>query len=859
MKLNFRKVASVIASVVMLGSTIGIAAAANYPAPFVQNGASSVGVVVGASAAVSDWSAALDLAQNLQLELAKQTATSGSSTSASTSGEAASLNSGSDLLYLGKALNTNVQTISGASDGLPVTLADGTFTDDDSNDYNYEQAIRVGSNVANTLAFSSAGSNLDDPTMLLLASSDTTTPLYNLTVTFDKAVNFTKSASEGQPIVLFGKTYTVGTATDTSKLVLLGGADTQTLNVGDTKTFTLGNATHTVVLTAISTSDTTPKAGVTVDGVAATLTQGQTKKVNGVDVYVKTVFKTGDNAGFIEMQLGSNTLTFESGSAVMQGTNDDSIDGTAVGITGGIEAMTKLDIAIAAVNSDTDYLLPGTAYTDPVFGAVKIDFAGAPNGPAISAHADTSVAREKIAVGLAGDRTLTVTLKDRNGVEKTIPFVYNEALSDKSGNTIAAIEGANIAKNGYTFIDSGDYSALWQVKTLSLSHAGTAKDDIKIEDVFSGESIVDLTDVNLTAGKAVTVAGQTFTITNSSATTVTITTSDYSLTSGSGYVQVYPYLSLVSGKDQNVAFAQTVTVNNVKTGTKFVLPDGTETLTVSNSSSTATASVSATAGTITFNVTATGDVKTNNTANVTFGVSSTYAAGGSRLVQPSILFVEDVDKAEATANTENGVVLPSVNSSDGSYDEMTTPIFTAADKDSSVFDDSDFTGYVDTFGTFVMKDSSDTHQATDWLTYSKEQMYADVFIAAANAVITPGTSTGGSVSALGSITVSDAEFSKVSSNNVIVVGGSCINTVAATLLGSAACGDGFTTATGVASGQFLIQSFANPNSASKVALVVAGYDAADTKNAVTYLTTQSPDTSVGKKFKGTTATSATLV
>ena len=47
--------------------------------------------------------------------------------------------------------------------------------------------------------------------------------------------------------------------------------------------------------------------------------------------------------------------------------------------------------------------------------------------------------------------------------------------------------------------------------------------------------------------------------------------------------------------------------------------------------------------------------------------------------------------------------------------------------------------------------------------------------------------------------------------------------------------------------------------ADKVATLVAGYNAADTTNAAKYVTTQTVDTMVGKKYKGTSATQATLV
>ena len=84
--------------------------------------------------------------------------------------------------------------------------------------------------------------------------------------------------------------------------------------------------------------------------------------------------------------------------------------------------------------------------------------------------------------------------------------------------------------------------------------------------------------------------------------------------------------------------------------------------------------------------------------------------------------------------------------------------------------------------------------------------------------------------------------------------------LAATALGvsSGTCGAAFTSTTGVGSGQFLIQSVGDVYTTGKVALVVAGYEAADTVNAAKYLTTQTVDTAAGKKYIGTSATSAEM-
>ena len=150
------------------------------------------------------------------------------------------------------------------------------------------------------------------------------------------------------------------------------------------------------------------------------------------------------------------------------------------------------------------------------------------------------------------------------------------------------------------------------------------------------------------------------------------------------------------------------------------------------------------------------------------------------------------------------------------------------------------------------------------ITYAGQEAYADVFLTdvtanvsstSTNASATTTSSSG--VKVLGSVALSDGEVAQASGKNLVVVGGSCVNKVAAELLGGPLCGAAFEAKTGVGNGQFLIQSFSRTG--DKIATLVAGYNAADTTNAAAYFTTQTVDTMVGKKYKGTSATQATLV
>lgn len=128
-----------------------------------------------------------------------------------------------------------------------------------------------------------------------------------------------------------------------------------------------------------------------------------------------------------------------------------------------------------------------------------------------------------------------------------------------------------------------------------------------------------------------------------------------------------------------------------------------------------------------------------------------------------------------------------------------------------------------------------------------------VYVAAVSGV--SGGSTTGNI-----VPIKDSEASSVTNKNLIIVGGSCINTVAAEILSGSAvpvCGADFTAKTGIGAGQYLIQTVSR--SGGKVATLVAGYNAADTTNAATALKTQaSLDLTAGKTYVGSATTAPSL-
>jgi len=135
------------------------------------------------------------------------------------------------------------------------------------------------------------------------------------------------------------------------------------------------------------------------------------------------------------------------------------------------------------------------------------------------------------------------------------------------------------------------------------------------------------------------------------------------------------------------------------------------------------------------------------------------------------------------------------------------------------------------------------------LVYHGSEVEAGVYLTSAAAII------GGSS---GTKTFMDSESSSYSGKDIVVVGGSCVNSVAASLLGGSFCGDAFTGATTVGPGQFLIQSFDwNGN----IATVVAGYEMEDTAKGATFLANEANEvsTDAGDMYVGSTTDSTAVM
>jgi hypothetical protein len=237
------------------------------------------------------------------------------------------------------------------------------------------------------------------------------------------------------------------------------------------------------------------------------------------------------------------------------------------------------------------------------------------------------------------------------------------------------------------------------------------------------------------------------------------------------------------------------------------------------------------------------NVRMNVTGNATAGTAIPYLQIENTDDSNAVVLKSKIGKASGSG----------IGAGAGTFEQFGDDAVSTATTADAVFYGTDVStkayNYMDYYGIKIAEgDTVKSQVEADEIILSvpTDQVYAKVSV----------TVGGESSTETGVLLAKDTETSAISGKNLIVVGGSAINAIAADLLNGAFRGDAFTAATDIGAGEFLIQSF---NREGKTALLVAGYNAADTEKGVRYLLNKDVDTAVGKKYKGTSETQAVLV
>lgn len=873
MKFNFRKITSAIASTAMLGLTVATAAAANFPAPFVQNGNADVAIVYGNN---------LDLSAVTEISSALGSALAGGSSGAPASTDAYPLFTSSTPLQLNNSLNSVRTTVT--ESGLPTVLGDVDF----SGNVDAEGSFQLTLGSSPRVIFADEPTSSSDHSVGLFFGTSAGNYLYNATVTFDEAVNFSHEDSEGESINLFGQDFTVSSATDVDTLVLFRSAETVYLSVGSTssvpsQTVEVEGETYTIELVAASDTSATIKVTNSAgQSDQKEINEAASKKILGVEVAVNTADEsTATNVIQAEVLVGANRLTLEDGNEVKIGTDNTAIDGTNVDFVGSSlpTAMTQFTIQVFAPDGSHDFIGAGEEFVDPVFDSFRLLFEG------LAVDIDDEDSRDMIEIKPSGTDMASISFTSWEGESlNSWEWMNNKSsafLADSDNWRLRTLELAQINESGYAVVGNEDEGVLVELTTLTNGTTGYSSDEVVFTNVITGSTYTG--SISSEGAGSINIEGGSYTFTyldNKAGDGSQHVRLNYPDSSTAGHLVTYPTIETAQGA--KLAFYEPLTINldNVdgagQDAVRFKLPDGdgyTDVTVASHTvapsrfwnftfgsgsvqsiNTTAGGSASGSIGALTYNFTVSASAGSNTTTLY-------LVEGGANVVRPGIVLFEEQDESD-TYNTvvvetsgggvsDNGV---SINEASFSWNGDVDMEGSAwGNTGTELESQDDMYVKLDQWGTLVTTDQGDSDQYKMTISYPDEQAVAMIYV--------DSLVEGSSSNTLGNVNVMDDELasSGMSSKNLIVVGGSCVNSAASTLLGNAGCGSSWTAATGAGSGDWIIQTFANPWASSKVATLVAGWEQGDTANAATYLKTQEPITNVGHKLTGTTATAATVV
>jgi hypothetical protein len=807
MRLNFKKVSAIAASALMVGMTMGTAVAA-YPNPFVSGGASSVAIVYGTQQGFADGSP-LDVAQagTINSDLSGRAGSTSGSASV-VGGDSWRVGTSSDYLELGESIRDTNSYIGKSDLGLLSTES----ISNEKGDSAYEQFFYFEDVTSSMVNYYEDDD--DNIGLFYKMTSGQVIARYVMDFTTDLKSDIETdneiSDVEDKTITFLGKTYTITDATNGTsgvELTMMSGALGGTIKEGTP--LTVGGYTVNAV---VSSSSAVQFTITSASGTETTdkMSKGETEKLSdgnyiGVTDITYEGYAEGDQSA--TFYIGGDKIEWKNGTSMT--VNGETINDAAVKI---VQTLSGGDISISEISinmtAEDDLYVPvgkklseATDLSEPqvlVSQNWDIQFAGL----------DT-VNYEDLSLKVSGsDRKYTLSYENYLGDTVDLPLVWTNASGIFGGDDTdkrfvldpAGLGNINVTKNDYFLLHTADpKDATANDKTLLVQYKNADKVTQTNPKVYFEIDGVDVDSVTLSSTGTFTLkaAGGTFNFRNASS--ADSDDFDIQLTANN-------YASAEEGMDAGVS-------NYIRTRYNTFI-----------------------------NIT---DV------NGSDGYSNTF--GGHNANWKMNVSTDDTNRDGDDFSVPSQIFFATMGntSTDVSFTYTGTAAWLTDPADTNV------QKYISGYGTEIVSTDPADSPASIEVKVPETIVKPLVYVTTKDGVTV--TTTTGTASSLGYILVKDSEVSSVSSKNLIVVGGSCVNSVAAKLVGSAACGADFTTKTGIGSGQFLIQSYANPYTTGKVALLVAGYDAVDTKNAATYLTTKEVDTTVGKKYKGTSATTAELV
>ncbi len=801
----------------MVGATImgamGAADLANYPEPFVQDGLFNAHIVLGESGQTPDVIGAVEIATSLQVASRTAVGSGGSGSTVSVS-KGVRIESGSQPLRLGLNFSGLGRTTVTSSD-MDI-LKDINFQDEEGTGLTGKMKIILpAAFVAYGRSVPSSAQDKDEPT--LHVNFDSTNPEYSLVVDFPTPVDPTNLSNE--VLSLFGKEFTTGASTSemtATKITLFSAAIDQTFTAGQEAIVDVNGQKVTVRVIGVNTQSSTPTATISVNGETESLTRGQTKTIGGQRVYVRDVqaYTQPVGGGGARLFIGSEKVVLNNGGSVEKGTDAKTVDGTEVTITSSGGKISQMMINVTPSDFDQKYgaLLEGQEFVDPVFGSFKWIFAKPGANPDLMAAGKSKVRfvpsddRLRMEFKNKGGDQYALDIAKGNGTDGNDNVLMMRANGDEAKNLITAASG-QVKRNDYFVIGSGNNEYQRILKLVSMRNTSSDR-EITVQDVATGGSSQTWSFDVATSTGTMTYDGNTYTF------TATFTGSP--LSTSDGYITSASTTNMIYTDNDNLI----ILPSNSHLHTGDILDSG------SNGSG----AFGPGGSKVALNVSILERTGFSAGAKADdYGVITTLWAYTNGRSGTDIYLLTDPTYTRTAANG-GGL---SLGDTGGAY----SLLFESSGSNS--YDKSDLTPW----GTFIKYNSDSNSQLVELYMPSEQSSY-NVFVAPVNAQTTStGGGESGTLYATNPINVGAAvlpnEVGNIAQVNAIVVGGPCVNSAAAQLMGNPTnCAEGFEDGKGV------LRLFEHPS--GKVSLLVAGYSAQDTRRAARVLAQYEDFQSTGK-------------
>jgi hypothetical protein len=813
--------------VVMLGATAMGAMAAdlsNYPDMFVSDGVFDGYLVVGENAASVDNLAMTDIAASM-----KYTAADGSSTT-TVEGDAWMVGTSSDDFEINETIN-DVQSYIGEDElgalaGGSITNEKGTST--------YEEKVYFSLDGVSVVKFvedenenAALFYKIPDATVFARYELD-----FNEALESDIDSNANYEDMEDKEITIFGKTYSLVQAQNNSaeqpKLTLMAGSAFDTLLEGEEKTYNVDGVDYTVEVHSVATYSSTDKVKLVINGeMTNALADSDTDVIAGITLGVTDITYQNYAGGIHSATffLGADKLVLEVGKTLER--NSDSIEGADVYITW---SESGGDISIDDINinmtSQDDYYVPVGGKLSEVPELTEQELLFTQNWDLEFTGLSDQPLNDIKLVSSSDDQKWELQFVNYDGDTCKLPLVYGNAtgmmfLGDKDASQLIidkGLGGRNISKKDFFILNTaapnvaGNDARSYVIQYYSAEDPDTSGPKVSFKNLCNDE-VYERSFSNSTNSVDLKLGGKTFTFKASHWGSTANLGSNYNLTMTTAENGLFAYNG-GHADEVEAAFTQ-----QFRTKSNLLV-----------------------------NISGDNLNDTNTTLRPKYGQNTSIVVS---VLRDDTTRIDESGEQGATEMQVKYTFVNDTTSSTKGVDSTasTRPRYAVIDPE----DSAKYIGYTSYGSYYDETNPSGDPTAVFTLTVPESSMYPQVYIT--SGATSTATSSGGTLTAVEVVdaTKLDSEVADVTMQNMIVVGGPCVNTVAAELLGSPAdCTEGFTP------GKARVKLFENGD---YVAMLVAGYSGADTRLAGKVIANTDKVTAAGGmevEIEGTTTADAVV-